>query len=58
MTGFWDVILSPAGLAAYAAFWALKLAFGAWIIRQTLGFLPVAMQDRVRRMKQKVLLRR
>jgi len=33
LIGIWDILLSPAGLAAYAAFWALKLVFGAWALR-------------------------
>lgn len=33
MNGIWDFLFSPAGIAAYAAFWALKLIFGAAVLR-------------------------
>lgn len=55
MTAIWDFVFSPAGLAAYAAFWAFKLLAGAWILRKTLSLLPVPVQtwteDRLSRLK-------
>jgi hypothetical protein len=38
-------VLSPAGLALYAMFWAVKLVFGAWILRRISGFLPDVITD-------------
>lgn len=40
MGGFWDIVFSPAGLAAYAAFWAMKLLCGAWLLRKGIALLP------------------
>ncbi len=48
MGAVFDFLFSPAGLAAYAAFWAFKLLAGAWIIGRALMLLPV----RVRRKTQ------
>ena len=42
MTAVWELLLSPWGLAAYAAFWALKLLCGAWLLRRALTLLPDA----------------
>ena len=40
MSDLFAFLLSPAGIAAYAAFWALKLLAGAWALRQGLTLLP------------------
>lgn len=55
MSALWDVILSPAGLALYAGFWAFKIVAGAWLIRRAVMLLPVRAQvwteDRLTRLK-------
>ncbi len=45
MSAFWDVVLSPYGLAMYGGFWILKILFGAWVLRRAMLFLPVRAQD-------------
>lgn len=40
MQDIFAFLLSPAGLLAYAAFWAVKIIAGAWAIRQILTLLP------------------
>ena len=40
MSAVWEFLLSPWGLVAYAAFWAVKLLCGAWVLRRALMWLP------------------
>ncbi|THH38979.1 hypothetical protein E4Z66_05320 [Aliishimia ponticola] len=47
MAELWAFLFSPAGIAAYAGFWAFKLMAGAWIIRQSLRVLPETARARV-----------
>ena len=48
MSEFWSFILSPMGLALYAAFWAFKLLFGAFVVSQLMRFLPEHSRDGLR----------
>ncbi|SNS26663.1 hypothetical protein [Antarctobacter heliothermus] len=45
MSGLWDIVLSPTGLALYAAFWAFKILAGAWMLRKAMLLLPVRAQS-------------
>ncbi|MEN9062487.1 MULTISPECIES: hypothetical protein [Ponticoccus] len=45
MSAFFDFMLSPAGLAAYAAFWAFKLTLGAWLLRRAMRLVPVHVRE-------------
>ncbi|WP_425070411.1 hypothetical protein [Sagittula sp. S175] len=40
MSGVWDILFSPVGLALYAGFWALKLTVGVWVVTKVVAFLP------------------
>ena len=55
MSAVWDIVLSPTGLALYAAFWAFKILAGAWVVRKAMLLLPVRAQawteDRLTRLR-------
>ncbi|WP_323770132.1 hypothetical protein [Antarctobacter sp.] len=55
MSAFWDVVLSPYGLAFYGAFWVFKILAGAWMLRKAMLLLPVRAQtwteDKLGRLK-------
>ncbi|MBP0481961.1 hypothetical protein [Sagittula salina] len=40
MSGVWDFILSPAGIALYAGFWVFKIVAGAWLLSRAVAMLP------------------
>ncbi len=58
MNAFWDLLLSPAGLALYAGFWALKLTFGAWVLTRLVAFLPLRAQARAEQTLMRLRLKR
>jgi hypothetical protein len=54
LSAFFDFMLSPGGLAAYAAFWAFKLTLGGWLLRRALARLPESAQARLEALRPRL----
>ncbi len=48
MTGIWEVVFSPTGLALYLGFWVFKLTLGVWLLNKALVYVPVRVKAKWR----------